>query len=176
MDQLTDDSCRDQFRAFLDPQERSKNSKLVTSDFFSGKFFHIYIEISPPRFGGEDTHFSSPMSWSHLVENFRAAKGKPQACFIVGATGQIGRSLLEEALGCGGFHRVITIARQPIFYKGPNSDLLCEMIIPDFEDLHQALIDSSILKNCSYGFCCLGTTRSKAGSKVSFIICFSRLI
>ena len=119
--------------------------------------------------GGKSLGLHS-MAWCHLVEKFRIAMGSPQSCFIIGATGQVGRCLLDEIMQCGAFNKVISISRQSVSYTGPNLSLMHELIVPDFDDLEDVLLHTGILQDCLYGFCALGTTRAKAGSAVSFII------
>ena len=81
---------------------------------------------------------------------------------IIGATGLIGRSVLHLCMEDTFFDKIITITRGQIGLKHAK---LQEMIVPDFSQLENISIDPS---NELFAFCCLGTTRKKAGSKALF--------
>ncbi len=103
--------------------------------------------------------------WKNTKANFKAAVPAPHSCFIVGATGEVGRCLVQETLSSNVFDRVVVVARRTLNYDGPNKDVLDERIIEDFDTLAE---HSQVFADCQFGFCCLGTTRSKAGSAGAF--------
>jgi len=80
--------------------------------------------------------------------------------WIVGATGLVGKSLLEALLAEPRVERVTAIVRRPLERADPKLDVLTA----DFDDLEGALSG----KAASAGFCCLGTTIKKAGSQDAF--------
>jgi uncharacterized protein YbjT (DUF2867 family) len=76
---------------------------------------------------------------------------------ILGASGSVGQALLSEVLRCGGFRRIITIARRPLnLQMGVQVE---ELLVPDMNPnkLTQAVIDE--LRDLSgdvFGFSVLG--------------------
>lgn len=78
---------------------------------------------------------------------------------IAGATGLIGKQLLEKLLQSPRYTKVIALTRQAI---QPHSKLF--NIVTDFRNLDEAL--QGIRPDDVY--CCLGTTMAKAGSKEKF--------
>ena len=79
---------------------------------------------------------------------------------IAGATGLIGKQLLEALLQSDRYASVVALTRRPMVLKHPQF----KNIITDFKQLNNALtnIDPDDV------FCCLGTTMAKAGSKEKF--------
>ncbi|KAH0628957.1 hypothetical protein JD844_010625 [Phrynosoma platyrhinos] len=73
-----------------------------------------------------------------LRENFQK---KNQTCFILGASGETGKELLAEIL------------RQQLFSRSQE--------VVDFEKLDES---AGAFQGHDVGFCCLGTTRAKAGA------------
>ncbi|MGY0498208.1 NAD(P)H-binding protein [Nocardia sp. FBN12] len=79
---------------------------------------------------------------------------------IVGATGAIGHELVSTLLADPAWERVHVLVRRPLDTENPR---LSEHIV-DFDDLEgtaDLLTDADV-------FCCLGTTREKAGSSEAF--------
>lgn len=79
---------------------------------------------------------------------------------VTGATGLVGRELMNELLANDYYSKIIVVGRRSLEIK----DNRIEEIIVDFEGL------SSIADrlNAEDHFCCLGTTMKKAGSKEMF--------
>ncbi|XP_054998319.1 oxidoreductase HTATIP2 isoform X2 [Sorex araneus] len=93
-----------------------------------------------------------------LREDFRMQN---KSAFILGASGETGRALLGEMLRQGLFARVTLIGRRKLdldgeAYKNVNQEIV------DFEKLDDY---SSAFQGHDVGFCCLGTTRKKAGAE-----------
>ncbi|XP_055991640.1 oxidoreductase HTATIP2 isoform X2 [Sorex fumeus] len=93
-----------------------------------------------------------------LREDFRMQN---KSVFILGASGETGRALLSEVLQQGLFARVTIIGRRKLdldgeAYKNVNQEVV------DFEKLDDY---SSAFQGHDVGFCCLGTTRKKAGAE-----------
>uniref|UniRef100_A0A2K6QNT0 Protein HTATIP2 n=1 Tax=Rhinopithecus roxellana TaxID=61622 RepID=A0A2K6QNT0_RHIRO len=94
---------------------------------------------------------------SKLREDF---KMQNKSVFILGASGETGRALLKEILEQGLFSKVTLIGRRKLTlneeaYKNVNQEVV------DFEKLEDY---ASAFQGHDVGFCCLGTTRAKAGA------------
>uniref|UniRef100_A0AAA9SDH7 Protein HTATIP2 n=2 Tax=Bos TaxID=9903 RepID=A0AAA9SDH7_BOVIN len=92
-----------------------------------------------------------------LREDFRMQN---KSVFILGASGETGRVLLKEILEQGLFSKVTLIGRRKLTldeeaYKNVNQEVV------DFEKLDDY---ASAFQGHDVGFCCLGTTRKKAGA------------
>uniref|UniRef100_A0A5F5PPH7 Protein HTATIP2 n=1 Tax=Equus caballus TaxID=9796 RepID=A0A5F5PPH7_HORSE len=92
-----------------------------------------------------------------LREDFRMQN---KSVFILGASGETGRVLLKEILEQSLFSKVTLIGRRKLTfdedaYKNVNQEVV------DFEKLEDY---ASAFEGHDVGFCCLGTTRSKAGA------------
>ncbi|MDV6235178.1 oxidoreductase [Leptospira ellisii] len=81
-----------------------------------------------------------------------------KAALIAGATGLIGRYLVEEALASGSYSEVYALVRREGTVSGAKE------IVRDFDTLSVSDIPSGITDV----FCSLGTTISKAGSRENF--------
>uniref|UniRef100_A0A673UCB4 Protein HTATIP2 n=1 Tax=Suricata suricatta TaxID=37032 RepID=A0A673UCB4_SURSU len=92
-----------------------------------------------------------------LREDFRMQN---KSVFILGASGETGRVLLKEILEQNLFSKVTLIGRRKLTfdeeaYKNVNQEVV------DFEKLDDY---ASAFQGHDVGFCCLGTTRKKAGA------------
>uniref|UniRef100_A0A4X1T3H8 Protein HTATIP2 n=3 Tax=Sus scrofa TaxID=9823 RepID=A0A4X1T3H8_PIG len=93
-----------------------------------------------------------------LREDFRMQN---KSVFILGASGETGRVLLKEILEQSLFSKVTLIGRRKLTfdeeaYKNVNQEVV------DFEKLDDY---ASAFQGHEVGFCCLGTTRRKAGAE-----------
>lgn len=93
-----------------------------------------------------------------LREDF---KMQNKSVFILGASGETGKVLLKEILGQNLFSKVTLIGRRKLTfeeeaYKNVNQEVV------DFEKLDEY---ASAFQGHDVGFCCLGTTRRKAGAE-----------
>jgi uncharacterized protein YbjT (DUF2867 family) len=79
---------------------------------------------------------------------------------LAGATGLVGRSLLDLLLAAPEYDRVITLGRRKLDLTHPK----LEQVVVDFAALDQGLGD----RRCDDVFCCLGTTIRQAGSRENF--------
>jgi oxidoreductase len=104
------------------------------------------------------------MPWNNTVSSFQSAV-TPRSCFVVGATGEVGKALVKQLLCSSAFERVVVLVRRPLNYTGPNKDILEEAIVEDFDGL-ETDGNAEKVRNCQFGFCALGTTRAKAGTAV----------
>ncbi|MEI7983183.1 MAG: oxidoreductase [Bacteroidota bacterium] len=80
-----------------------------------------------------------------------------KTAIITGATGLVGKQLLQQLLAHPEYEKVIAVVRRPVEI---NHEKLTAMVI-DFEKLPSALDGVK----ADDGFCCLGTTIKAAGSK-----------
>ncbi|MGK0289521.1 MAG: hypothetical protein ACI86H_000966 [bacterium] len=82
---------------------------------------------------------------------------------IVGATGLVGGCVLDLLLDDPTYEKVTVLGRRPL---NRVAEKLKEYIV-DFESLDESLLNSDV--HAHDVFCCLGTTKKKAGSKEQFI-------
>ncbi|XP_032022300.1 oxidoreductase HTATIP2 isoform X1 [Hylobates moloch] len=95
---------------------------------------------------------------SKLREDFRMQN---KSVFILGASGETGRVLLKEILEQGLFSKVTLIGRRKLTfdeeaYKNVNQEVVVFEKLDDY---------ASAFQGHDVGFCCLGTTRVKAGAE-----------
>lgn len=83
-----------------------------------------------------------------------------KSALLAGATGAVGSKLLHELLRSNQYSRIIILSRRELDITFP----LIEVQIVDFENLTQTEINGSV----DDVFCCLGTTKKKAGSLKAF--------
>lgn len=92
-----------------------------------------------------------------LEENFRQMN---RSCFILGASGETGRVLLKELLQRNIFSKITLIGRRTLSFQGEEHDHLVQEVV-DFEKLDDY---AAAFQGHDVGYCCLGTTRAKAGA------------
>lgn len=107
---------------------------------------------------GDGSSMTEMEALPKLREDFRMQN---KSVFILGASGETGRVLLKEILEQGLFSKVTVIGRRKLTfdeeaYKNVNQEVV------DFEKLDDYV---SAFKDHDVGFCCLGTTRGKAGAE-----------
>ncbi|XP_036076399.1 oxidoreductase HTATIP2 isoform X1 [Rousettus aegyptiacus] len=115
----------------------------------------LWLEDVGPEGGSSMTEMEA---LPKLREDFRMQN---KSVFILGASGETGRVLLKEILEQGLFSKVTVIGRRKLTfneeaYKNVNQEVV------DFEKLDDYV---SAFKDHDVGFCCLGTTRGKAGAE-----------
>ncbi|XP_060108919.1 oxidoreductase HTATIP2-like [Heteronotia binoei] len=98
-----------------------------------------------------------PEELKKLRESFQAKK---QACFILGASGETGKELLAEILRQKIFSTVTLIGRRKLDLEEPLYSSVKQEVV-DFEKLDEF---AAAFQGHEVGFCCMGTTRSKAGA------------
>ncbi|XP_070687041.1 oxidoreductase HTATIP2 [Pempheris klunzingeri] len=92
-----------------------------------------------------------------LEENFRQQN---KSCFILGASGETGRRLLQELLERNIFSKITLIGRRQLTLEGQAHENLVQEVV-DFEKLDDY---AAAFQGHDVGYCCLGTTRAKAGA------------
>uniref|UniRef100_A0A8C3TU32 Protein HTATIP2 n=1 Tax=Catharus ustulatus TaxID=91951 RepID=A0A8C3TU32_CATUS len=84
---------------------------------------------------------------------------RPASCFVLGGSGETGRALLKELLAQRAFGRVTLIGRRRLSLG--EAEAAVEQAVVDFERLGE---HAAAFQGHDVGFCCLGTTRAKAGA------------
>lgn len=109
----------------------------------------------------DDTSLSKYSSMAEdmktLEENFR---GQNKSCFILGASGETGKVLLQELLERNIFSKITLIGRRRLTFEGEAYENLAQEVV-DFEKLDDY---AAAFEGHDVGYCCLGTTRAKAGA------------
>lgn len=93
-----------------------------------------------------------------LEENFRQQN---RSCFILGASGETGKVLLQELLERKMFSKITLIGRRQLTFEGKANENLVQEVV-DFEKLDDY---AAAFQGHDVGYCCLGTTRAKAGAE-----------
>ncbi len=78
---------------------------------------------------------------------------------VVGATGLVGKALLEELLRTGAYHEITVITRKKLNIKASN---LYNVLLPDFDHLK----DRSELFDVNHVFCCIGMEWRRKSDKI----------
>jgi uncharacterized protein YbjT (DUF2867 family) len=81
---------------------------------------------------------------------------------IFGATGAVGRQLLDHCLNGDNYQKVTVIARRPASF----SHAKLNWVVAELDALHELTTISGLVDGDA--FCCLGTTIKAAGSKEAF--------
>ncbi|XP_068546973.1 oxidoreductase HTATIP2 isoform X2 [Anas acuta] len=81
-----------------------------------------------------------------------------RSCFVLGASGVTGQALLRELRARGLFARVTLIGCRRLSLAEESGTAV---VVVDFERLSE---HAAAFRGHDVGFCCLGTTRSKAGA------------
>uniref|UniRef100_A0A3Q3IAL9 Protein HTATIP2 n=1 Tax=Monopterus albus TaxID=43700 RepID=A0A3Q3IAL9_MONAL len=93
-----------------------------------------------------------------LEENFRQQN---KSCFILGASGETGKVLLQELLGRRIFSKITLIGRRALTFEDKAYEKVVQEVV-DFEKLDDY---AAAFQGHDVGYCCLGTTRAKAGAE-----------
>lgn len=80
---------------------------------------------------------------------------------ILGGTGLVGGSLIEELVGNSNFSKIVSIGRNPI---KTSSSKISNIVISDLSEISKIEIDSAEM----IFFCCIGSTIKKAGNQENF--------
>ncbi|KAM8894693.1 oxidoreductase HTATIP2 [Spinachia spinachia] len=111
-------------------------------------------------------YFDDPSSFKYtsvagdmenLEENFRRQN---RSCFVLGASGESGKMLLQELLQRNIFAKITLIGRRRLTWEDDAHRNLMQEIV-DFEKLEDY---AAAFQGHDVGYCCLGTTKAKAGT------------
>lgn len=104
-----------------------------------------------------------PLHYSRMTEDLQTLaedfRKQNRSCFVLGASGETGRVLLKELLQRNIFSRITLIGRRELELQEHHG--LVQQEVVDFERLDDF---SSAFQGHDVGYCCLGTTRAKAGA------------
>lgn len=88
-----------------------------------------------------------------------AGEIKRLSAFVLGATGEVGRELTNLLASNENFSRIVLIGRRKIELNAEKFSRV-EQAVVDFDKLTDS---ADVFKGFDVGYCCLGTTRHKAG-------------
>ncbi|XP_005807572.1 oxidoreductase HTATIP2 [Xiphophorus maculatus] len=107
---------------------------------------------------------TSPSKYSSMAEDTKTLeekfRGQNKSCFILGASGETGKVLLQELLERNIFSKITLIGRRQLSFEDKAYENLIQEVV-DFEKLDDY---AAAFKGHDVGYCCLGTTRAKAGA------------
>ncbi|XP_008404171.1 oxidoreductase HTATIP2 isoform X1 [Poecilia reticulata] len=107
---------------------------------------------------------TSPSKYSSMAEDMKTLeekfRGQSKSCFILGASGETGKVLLQELLDRNIFYKITLIGRRLLSFEDKAYENLVQEVV-DFEKLDDY---AAAFKGHDVGYCCLGTTRAKAGA------------
>ncbi|KAJ8416213.1 hypothetical protein AAFF_G00382350 [Aldrovandia affinis] len=150
-----------------------QETMLVSQGLFLKRQYFIYgrvlglltilvalIAIVCNHFGNSESASYLRMAYDMktLEDNFRA---KNESCFILGASGETGRELLKEIVSRQIFSRITLIGRRKLTFEDKSYQSLVQEVV-DFEKLDDY---SAAFQGHDVGYCCLGTTKAKAGTE-----------
>ncbi|XP_060916617.1 oxidoreductase HTATIP2 [Labrus mixtus] len=105
-----------------------------------------------------DKYISMAEDIKTLEENFRQQN---QSCFILGASGETGKVLVQELLERNIFSKITLIGRRQLTFEGKANEQLVQEVV-DFEKLDDY---AAAFQGHDVGYCCLGTTKAKSGAE-----------
>ncbi|XP_023406549.1 oxidoreductase HTATIP2 isoform X2 [Loxodonta africana] len=136
--------------------------RLLQVDFGWKAILQVDKQINSPCSRGEDrSSFNIPSVTEMLPKLREDFRMQNKSVFILGASGETGKVLLKEILEHNLFSKITLIGRRKLTfeeeaYKNVNQEVV------DFEKLDDY---ASVFQGHDVGFCCLGTTRRKAGAE-----------
>ncbi|XP_029986612.1 oxidoreductase HTATIP2 [Sphaeramia orbicularis] len=105
-----------------------------------------------------------PVEYIRMTEDLKAQeenfRQQNKSCFILGASGETGKVLLKELLERNIFSKITLIGRRQLTFEGKEYENLVQEVV-DFEKLDD---HAAAFQGHDVGYCCLGTTRAKAGA------------
>lgn len=108
---------------------------------------------------------SESVKYASMAEDIKAVeenfKQQNKSCFILGASGETGKVLLQELLERNIFSKITLIGRRQLTFEGKSYENLVQEVV-DFEKLED---HAAAFQGHDVGYCCLGTTRAKAGAE-----------
>lgn len=86
--------------------------------------------------------------------------------FVLGYTGETGKSLVKELAKDAFFKRVVLVGRREVDLQVSNEDGKFVQKVVDFESIDK---HRDVFTGCDVGFCCIGTTKAKAKTAENFV-------
>ncbi|GFS26236.1 oxidoreductase HTATIP2 [Elysia marginata] len=97
---------------------------------------------------------------ANAEQNMERFKGENHSAFVVGYTGEVGKALVKDLNKLKIFKRVVLLGRREVTLDvGPE----IEQKVVNFDKLEEEHAD--LFTGLDVGFCCLGTTRGRAGKE-----------
>jgi len=91
-----------------------------------------------------------------------ASMALTKSALILGSTGETGRELLSQMVKTATFGRIVTVGRRVVPLPEEEGYDRVEQKVVDFDNIEKHEADFA---NVDTAFCCLGTTRGKAGKE-----------
>ncbi|XP_041644468.1 oxidoreductase HTATIP2 [Cheilinus undulatus] len=105
-----------------------------------------------------------PVKYTSMAEDMKTLeesfKQQNKSCFVLGASGETGKVLVQELLERNIFSKITLIGRRKLDFEGKANENLVQEVV-DFEKLDDY---AAAFQGHDVGYCCLGTTRAKAGA------------
>lgn len=124
-------------------------------------FFTVFVVVLAAVFyylENSETYEIPRMDLNAMEENYRQ---KNKTCFILGGSGETGKALLKELVERNIFSRITLIGRRQLTFEDKAYENLVQKVV-DFEKLDEY---AEAFQGHDVGYCCLGTTRAKAGAE-----------
>ncbi|XP_037614000.1 oxidoreductase HTATIP2 [Sebastes umbrosus] len=106
-----------------------------------------------------------PVKYSSMAEDMKTVeenfRQQNKSCFILGASGETGKLLLQELMGRNIFSKITLIGRRQLTFEDKAYENLVQEVV-DFEKLDDY---AAAFQGHDVGYCCLGTTKAKAGTE-----------
>ncbi|CAG0881436.1 unnamed protein product [Darwinula stevensoni] len=136
-----------------------------TFSLLSSKIITIMHMLILSQISGDFTNFRIELHINVLLLPkhdgiLKVKMGEKLRAFVIGGTGEVGRELVKLLIQHSEKVQTVLIGRRMVEYDDPDLKLL-EQCVVDFEKLDEYEND---FKSFNLGFCCLGTTRGKAGA------------
>ncbi|XP_072045737.1 oxidoreductase HTATIP2-like [Amphiura filiformis] len=97
----------------------------------------------------------------NAAENMEKLRSLSKTAFVVGYTGETGKALVKTLANTKVFSKVTLIGRRQVEYEEDMlKDFNVEQKVVDFDKLDES---ADVFQGHDVGFCCMGTTRGKAG-------------
>ncbi|XP_028812656.1 oxidoreductase HTATIP2 [Denticeps clupeoides] len=109
----------------------------------------------------ESSEQSADLAGMDIQSLEKAFREMNKSCFVLGASGETGKELLRELVDRKLFSRITLIGRRLLTFEDERYENLVQEIV-DFEKLDNY---SAAFQGHDVGYCCLGTTRAKAGAE-----------
>jgi oxidoreductase len=109
---------------------------------------------------GTDNDITDCSMTDEQKDFMRAFQQQNKTAFVVGYTGEVGKEVVKAILRSRVFSRLVLIGRRTVTFDDELYKDVEQRII-DFDNLDA---HADTFKNLDIGYCCLGTTRAKAGA------------